>query len=140
MAGAIFGTVAVSLFVAGAIFGDVGLSLFVAGAIFGDVGLSLFVAGAAFGETWVDSSSAKNLQFSIRNASPKREILTSANGRVQDDELIVGSCSDHGRIVRHCKRRFNFSAKFLLDFGMQFCAAGAEFGEVGGLCLLLRAL
>ena len=103
VAGAILGDVAVSLFVAGAIFGEVGLSLFVAGAKFGDVGLPLFVAGAAFGETWVDSSSAKNLQFSIQNASPKREKIASANGRVQDAELIVGSCSDHGRIVRHCK-------------------------------------
>ena len=33
---------------AGAVFGDVGVSLFVAGAAFGDVGVSLFVAGAVY--------------------------------------------------------------------------------------------
>ena len=39
MAGATFGDVAVSLFVAGATFGDVGVSFFVAGKAFGDVGV-----------------------------------------------------------------------------------------------------
>ena len=38
---------------AGAIFGNVGVSLFVAGAAFADVGASHFVAGAVFGEIWV---------------------------------------------------------------------------------------
>ena len=35
MAGAVFGEVEVSLFVAGAVFGEVHVSLFVAGAVFG---------------------------------------------------------------------------------------------------------
>ena len=35
---------------AGAVFGDVGVSLFVAGAAFGYLEVSLFVAGAAFGD------------------------------------------------------------------------------------------
>ena len=48
---------------AGAVFGDVELSLFVAGAVFGDVELSLFVAGAVFGEIWNDSPSAKRCIF-----------------------------------------------------------------------------
>ena len=43
---------------AGAVFGEVALSLFVAGAIFGEVQVSLFVAGAVFGEIWNDSRSA----------------------------------------------------------------------------------
>ena len=34
-----------------------------AGALFGDLGVSLFVAGAAFGEIWVDSRSAKCCNF-----------------------------------------------------------------------------
>ena len=51
MAGAIFGEVAVSLFVARAIFGAVQVSLFVAGA--------LFVILAELGEIWNDSRSAK---------------------------------------------------------------------------------
>ena len=41
-----------------------------AGAVFGEVGVSLFVAGAALREIWiVDSRSAK--YFSIQNASPR---------------------------------------------------------------------
>ena len=35
------------------------MSVFAAGAIFGEVQLSLFVAGAAFVEIWNDSRSAK---------------------------------------------------------------------------------
>ena len=70
MAGALFGTVAVSHVVAGAIFGDVAVSLLAAGAIFGDVGVWLSVASAAFGDIWVDSWSAK---CSIQTASLKRE-------------------------------------------------------------------
>ena len=44
---------------AGAIFGEVQVSLFLAGAVFGEVQVSLFVAGTVFGETWNDSRSAK---------------------------------------------------------------------------------
>ena len=41
---------------AGALFGDVQVSLFVAGAVFGEVEVSLFVVGAVFGEIWNDRS------------------------------------------------------------------------------------
>ena len=41
-----------------------------AGAVFGDVGVSLFVAGAVFGESWVDSRSAKCCFFK-QNALPR---------------------------------------------------------------------
>jgi len=62
--------------VAGAAFGDVAVSLFLAGAAFGDVAVSLFLAGAAFGEIWVDSRSAKrcNFQYKMR--------LWSDHGRI----------------------------------------------------------
>ena len=50
MAGATFGDVGASLFLAGTTFGDVGVLLFAAGAAFGDVGVPLFVAGATFGD------------------------------------------------------------------------------------------
>ena len=56
--------------------------LFVAGAIFGDVGVAFFVAvGTTCGENLGDSRSASCLKVS------------SANGRVRDDEFMVG-CSD----------------------------------------------
>ena len=53
---------------AGALFGTAAVSLFVAGSVFGDVAVSLFVAGAVFGQIWVDSRSAKccNFQYKMR--------------------------------------------------------------------------
>ena len=48
---------------AGAAFGEVHVSLFVAGAAFGEVHVSLFVAGAACGEIWNDSRSGKRCNF-----------------------------------------------------------------------------
>ena len=76
MAGAVFGDVGESLFVAGA-------ALFVAGAVFGDVGVSLFVAGAVFGEIWVDSRSAKccNFQYKMRLRSAKSNLGERAGAR-----------------------------------------------------------
>ena len=84
MAGALFGTVAMSLFVAGALFGTVAVSLFVAGTIiFGDVAVSLFVAGAVFGQIWVDSRSAKccNFQYKMRLQSAKSNLGERAGAR-----------------------------------------------------------
>ena len=83
MAGAVFGDVGVSLFVAGAAFGDVGVSLFVAGAVFGELGVSLFVAGAVFGEIWIDSRSAKccNFQYKMRLGSAKSKLAERAGAR-----------------------------------------------------------
>ena len=65
--------------------------------------------------------------------------VTSANGRVRDDEFMLGSCSDRVRIMfGSCSNRprtgidtSTVFGQFLLDFGMQFCVAGAVFGEVG---------
>ena len=42
---------------------------------------------------------------------------------------MLGSCSNRPRAVNDAATVFG---KFLLDFGMQFCATGAIFGEVGG--------
>ena len=70
----------------------------VAGAVFGEVGGWLFVAGAALRDILGDSRSAKCciLQHKIVSKigpgrSPKR--------RVRDDDFILGSWSDYGRIV-----------------------------------------
>ena len=83
MAGAVFGDVGVSLFVAGAVFGDLGVSLFVAGAVFRHLGVALFVAGAVFGEIWVDSRSAKccNFQYRMRLRSAKSNLRERAGAR-----------------------------------------------------------
>ena len=72
-----------SLFVAGALFGTVAVSLFVAGTIFGDVAVSLFVACAVFGQIWVDSRSAKccNFQYKIRLRSAKSNLGERAGAR-----------------------------------------------------------
>ena len=67
MAGAAFGDVRGSLFVA-----EVGVSLFVAGATFGDVAVSLVLAGAIFGDVGVGRGHVAN------------------NGRI-----VFRSCWDH---------------------------------------------
>ena len=54
-----------------------------AGAVFGDLAVSLFVAGAVFGEIWVDSRSAKccNFQYRIRLRSAKSNLSERAGAR-----------------------------------------------------------
>ena len=54
-----------------------------AGAAFGDVGVSHFVAGAVFGEIWIDSRSAKrcNFQYKIRLRSAKSNVGERAGAR-----------------------------------------------------------
>ena len=110
-----------------------------AGAVFGDLGVSVFVAGAVFGEIWIDSRSVKCEIFNTKCVSEARKV-TSANGRVRDDEFMVGSCSDRVRIMvgsRSNLPRIGIDAstvlgEFRLDFGVHFCVAGAVFGEAGG--------
>ena len=43
--------------------------------------------------------------------------------------IVFGSCSNRPRIVNDTSTVFG---KFFFDFGVQFCVAGAVFGEVGG--------
>ena len=49
---------------------------------------------------------------------------------------MTSSWSDHSRIILESSAIVNgastVSGKFFLDFGVQFCVAGAVFGEVGG--------
>ena len=114
---------------AGAVFGDLAVSLFVAGAIFGDVAVSLFVAGAAFG----DVGARHAVIFNTKCVSEARK-LTSRTGGCE----MTGSFSDHGpQCINDISSVFS---RLLLDFGVLFCVAGAVFGEVGGSLLLLRAL
>ena len=120
MAGAVFGEVEVSLFVAGAVFGEVQVSLFVAGAVFGEVQVSLFVAGAVFGEIWNDSRSAKCCIFQYKmlvvgvkgnlgcEAGCGLTVSWSDHGRI-----MVGSFSDRPRIVE-----MTFQAQYSVKFGM----------------------
>ena len=100
MAGAVFGEVEVSLFVAGAVFGEVQVSLFVAGAVFGEVRVSLFVAGAVFGEIWNDSRSAKCciFQYKMLVVGVKGNLGCEA-GCGLHGRIMLGSCSDHARIM-----------------------------------------
>ena len=135
MAGALFGGVQVSLFVAGALFGDVQVLLFVAGALFGDVQVSLFVAGAVFGEIWNDSRSAKCciFQYKMLVVGVKSNLGCEAGCGVtvswsDHSRILLGSCSDRPRIGNDVSAVFE---KFLQNFGESFCVAGAVFGEFG---------
>ena len=77
-----------------------------AGAVFGDLGVSLFVAGAVFGEIWVDSRSAKccNFQYKMRLRSAKSNL---GERPVGDDEFMFGSWSDHVRIMVESAAHWN---------------------------------
>ena len=54
-----------------------------AGAVFGDLGVSVFVAGAVFGAIWIDSRSAKccNFQYKMRLRSAKSNLGERAGAR-----------------------------------------------------------
>ena len=54
--------------------------------------------------------------------------VSPANGQVQFCNFMVGSWSNRPRALNDASTVFR---KFLLDFGMQFCVAGAVFGKVG---------
>ena len=66
--------------------------------------------------------------------------VTSAARRVQFCVFMVGSCSDHARIIlgtvsdrsRIGNDTSAVFSKFVSDFGRSFFVAGAVFGEVGG--------
>ena len=80
---------------AGAVFGEVRVSLFVAGAVFGEVRVSLFVAGALFGEIWNDSRSAKCCIFQYKMLV----VGVKSNPGCEAGCGLTVSCSDHGRIM-----------------------------------------
>ena len=68
-----------------------------AGAAFGDLGISLFVADAVFGENWVDSRSAKyyNFQYKMRCREGKSKLCERTGSVLQfHGRIMFGSCSD----------------------------------------------
>ena len=84
-----------------------------AGAVFGEVQVTLFVAGAVFGEIWNDSRSAKCCIFQYKMLVGGREKEPRLRGGLRTDGFMVGSCSDHGRIGRALEMTFHpFSANF----------------------------
>ena len=102
-----------------------------AGAVFGDLAVSLFVAGAVFGEIWVDSRSAKcgNFQYKMRCRGGKSKLCERTGSVLQfHGRIMFGSWSNRPRIGNDVSTVFG---EFFLDFGVQFCVAGAVFGEVG---------
>ena len=97
---------------AGAAFGEVHVSLFVAGEAFGGVHVSLFVAGAAFGEVHVHFlwqvehvvkfgmiAGAGNVVIFNRICSWRARKVLLAALRVQFCVFWVGTVSDRGRII-----------------------------------------
>ena len=99
-----------------------------AGAVFGEVEVSLFVAGAVFGEIWNDSRSAKCciFQYKMLVVGVKSNLGCEAGcgltvSRSDHSRIMVGSCSDRPRIGNDVSAVFS---KFLLDFGRSFFVAG----------------
>ena len=84
-----------------------------AGAIFGEVAVSLFMAGAAFRENLRDSRSARCCIFHTKCVS-KMGGVRSPKRRVRDDDFVVGMWSECRRIafilVEAIQR---FSAEFM---------------------------
>ena len=77
-----------------------------AGAVFGEVEVSLFVAGAVFGEIWNDSRSAKCciFQYKMLVAGVKSNLGCEAGCGVtvswsDHSRIILGSFSDRSRII-----------------------------------------
>ena len=119
-------------------------AFFAAGAIFGEVGVSLFVAGAAFCEILGDSRSAKCCIFPyklrLQNATSKVSEAAGARWRFYL-RIIFGSCSDLARTVVESSLYWRKQFKdFPLKSWTQNFVAGAVFGAVGGWLWLLRAL
>ena len=107
-----------------------------AGAVFGDLGVSFFVAGAVFSEIWNDSRTAKCciFQYKMLAVSMTSNLGCEAGCGLTVScsdccRIILGSFSDRSRIVNDTSAVFG---KFLYNFVMSFFVAGAVFGEVGG--------
>ena len=106
-----------------------------AGAVFGEVEVSLFVAGAVFGEIWNDSRSAKCciFQYKMLVVGVKSNLGCEAGCGVtvswsDPARIQLGMVSDRPRIGNDVSAVFE---KFLRNFGESFCVAGAVFGEFG---------
>ena len=111
-------------------------SFCVAGAVFAEVGVSLFVAGAAFGGILGDSRSAKRCIFQYKIVSEIGRVR-SPKRRVRDDDFILGSWSDHGRIILGLSSNRLYiggsnSESFRCNLELKDFVAGAVFAEVRG--------
>ena len=96
----------------------------------------LFVAGAAFGDILGDSRSAKCCIFQYKIVS-KIGRVRSPKRRVRDDDFILGSWSDHGRIMVGLSSNRLYiggsnSESFRCNLELKDFMAGAVFAEVGG--------
>ena len=76
------------------------MSLFMAGAAFGDLGVSLFVAGEKFLLKSGKIAGARNVVIFNTKRVAEGGKVSSANGRVQFCNFMLGSWSDHARIGR----------------------------------------
>ena len=87
-----------------------------AGAVFGEVEVSLFVAGAVFGEIWNDSRSAKCciFQYKMLVVVLKNNLGCEAGcGGRFPARMLLGCCSDHSRIGPALEMTFQlFSRNF----------------------------
>ena len=116
-------------------------SFCVAGAVFGEVGVSLFVAGAAFRAILGDSRSAKCCIFPykmrLQDGTSKVSEAAGARWRFYP-RIMFGLSSDYPRNV--VESSFYWRKQFR-EFPMQLkdFVAGAVFGEVRGWLCLLRA-
>ena len=86
------------LFVVGAVFGEGQVLLCVAGAIFGEGQVLLFVAGAALGECLNVRLGSKRCILHRKCSWGPRKV-TSLARRVAVCVFMLGSCSDHSRIM-----------------------------------------
>ena len=88
-----------------------------------------FLWQAQYSVKFEEIAGARNVViFNTKCVSEARKV-TSANGRVRDDEFMFGSWSNRPRIGIDAS---TVLGEFRLDFGVHFCVAGAVFGEVGG--------
>ena len=72
---------------------------------------------------------AGNVVIFNRICSWEARKVPSVARRVAVCVVMVGSWSDRSRAGNNTSTVFG---KYLLDLGVQFCVAGAVFGEVGG--------
>ena len=106
MVGAVFGEGQVLLCVARAVFGEGQVLLVVVGAVFREGQVLLFVAGAALGECLNVRLGSKRCILHRKCSWGPRKV-TSLARRVAVCVFMLGSCSDHARIVPALEMTFH---------------------------------
>ena len=94
------------------------------------------MAGAAFGDILGDSRSAKCCIFQYKIVSEIGRVR-SPKRRVRDDDFMLGSCSDHARIMVGLSSNRLYiggsnSESFQCNLELEDFVADAVFGEVIG--------